>query len=272
VASLRIGGITFTGSYQVGRQIMQRLAGESRPAICEMGGKNPAYVAASADLSQAAEGVARAAFGYSGQKCSACSRAFVHRDHYEEFKELLLAKTGELVVGDPSGDVFTGPLISPAAMTRFESVVEGVRQSGGQILAGGERLKDGPLDRGFYAALTVAEVPETSEVWNTELFLPLVTIASVAGLDEAIARANDTEYGLTAGIYSSDEREIERYFDAVEASVIYANRRSGATTGAWPGMQPISGWKASGSTGKGTGGPYYIQQYMREQSRTIVSA
>jgi 1-pyrroline-5-carboxylate dehydrogenase len=118
----------------------------------------------------------------------------------------------------------------------------------------------------------VVEAPAESSIWTDELFVPLVAVTPVANLDEAIRRANETEYGLTAGIYSSDDREIDRYFDEVEASVIYANRRSGATTGAWPGMQPISGWKASGSTGKGTGGPYYLQQYMREQARASVSA
>ena len=86
----------------------------------------------------------------------------------------------------------------------------------------------------------------------------------------ALARANDTEYGLTAGIFSEDEDEIARFFDRIEAGVAYANRRTGATTGAWPGVQSFCGWKASGSTGKGGCGPYYVAQFLREQSRTIV--
>ena len=88
-------------------------------------------------------------------------------------------------------------------------------------------------------------------------------------LDEAIELANRTEYGLTAGIFSEDEREIEQFFDRIQAGVTYANRRAGATTGAWPGINSFGGWKASGSTGRGTGGPYYVQQFMREQSRVI---
>ncbi|HEX2340526.1 MAG TPA: aldehyde dehydrogenase family protein, partial [Vicinamibacterales bacterium] len=92
----------------------------------------------------------------------------------------------------------------------------------------------------------------------------------VATLDEAIALANNTEYGLTAGIFSEDDREIEQFFNRVHAGVLYANRRAGATTGAWPGINPFGGWKASGSTGRGTGGPWYVQQFMREQSRVRI--
>jgi 1-pyrroline-5-carboxylate dehydrogenase len=89
-------------------------------------------------------------------------------------------------------------------------------------------------------------------------------------LEEAIQHANDVQYGLTAGIFTQDDREIEEFFDSIQAGVIYANRRAGATTGAWPGQNSFGGWKASGSTGKGTGGPHYLQQFFREQSRTRV--
>ena len=100
--------------------------------------------------------------------------------------------------------------------------------------------------------------------------MPLLAVGRVAGLDEAIAESNKAEYGLTAGIYSADPQEIERFFDEVEAGVCYANRRTGATTGAWPGVQAFCGWKGSGSTGKGGCGPYYVAQFMREQSRTVM--
>ena len=89
-------------------------------------------------------------------------------------------------------------------------------------------------------------------------------------LDDAIARANDTEYGLTAGFYSEARAEIDEWLSSIEAGVIYVNRRAGATTGAWPGVQPFGGWKGSGTTGKAGGGPYYVQQYLREQSRTVI--
>jgi 1-pyrroline-5-carboxylate dehydrogenase len=103
-----------------------------------------------------------------------------------------------------------------------------------------------------------------------DLFKKVVVVAQVKNLDEALAEANDTEYGLTAGIFSEDREEITRFFDRIEAGVVYANRKGGATTGAWPGCQSFAGWKASGSTGKGGLGPYYVQQFMREQSQTVV--
>jgi 1-pyrroline-5-carboxylate dehydrogenase len=102
------------------------------------------------------------------------------------------------------------------------------------------------------------------------MFLPITTVAAVEDLDEALRRANDVCYGLTAGFYSRDKREIRTFLDRIEAGVTYVNRAAGATTGAWPGYQPFGGWKASGSTGKSSGGPHYLPQYLREQSQTIV--
>ena len=96
-------------------------------------------------------------------------------------------------------------------------------------------------------------------------------IAAVDSLDEALALANDNTYGLTAGVYSEDQAEIDRFLEGVHAGVLYVNRRAGATTGAWPGINPFGGWKASGSSGRGTGGPYYVQQFMREQSRVVIA-
>jgi 1-pyrroline-5-carboxylate dehydrogenase len=100
--------------------------------------------------------------------------------------------------------------------------------------------------------------------------VPITVVGDVISLDEAIDLANSTEYGLTAGIFSEDDREIEQFFNQIHAGVTYANRRAGATTGAWPGINSFGGWKASGSTGRGTGGPYYVQQFMREQSRVRI--
>ena len=100
--------------------------------------------------------------------------------------------------------------------------------------------------------------------------MPITVIAEVMTLDEAIDLANHTEYGLTAGIFSEDEKEVDTFFERIQAGTTYANRRAGATTGAWPGINPFGGWKASGSTGRGTGGPWYVQQFMHEQSRVRI--
>jgi 1-pyrroline-5-carboxylate dehydrogenase len=98
-----------------------------------------------------------------------------------------------------------------------------------------------------------------------------VAVAPFDELDDAIEKANDTEYGLTAGLFSEDEQEIQEWLDRIHAGVVYVNRRAGSTTGAWPGVQPFGGWKASRTTGKAGGGPYYVMQYLREQSRTVIS-
>ena len=101
--------------------------------------------------------------------------------------------------------------------------------------------------------------------------MPFVAVDKVDSLDEAIQLANDTEYGLTAGIFTEDEAEQKTFLDNIQAGVVYVNRRAGATTGAWPGMQPFGGWKASGTGGKGGGSKYYVQQYLREQSQTVIA-
>jgi 1-pyrroline-5-carboxylate dehydrogenase len=270
-----VAGLTFTGSYETGMAI-QRVRAETsafpRPAICEMGGKNPAIVMASAELEDAALGVARSAFGMSGQKCSACSRALVQRPVYEKFCELLVEKALSFKIAHPiERDTFTGPVISGSSVATFEAAAAEARASG-RLLAGGARVDQGALARGNYVELTVAELPPESRIWREELFVPFLAIGPVDSLDEALALANDTHFGLTAGFYSRDEAEIERFFAEIEAGVVYVNRKAGATTGAWPGVQPFGGWKGSGSTGKAGGGPHYLQQYAREQSRTIIES
>jgi 1-pyrroline-5-carboxylate dehydrogenase len=137
---------------------------------------------------------------------------------------------------------------------------------------GGERLTAGALANGHYVSPAIATLPLESSLFRTELFAPLLVIGEVSSLDEAIAESNRAEYGLTAGIYSASEAEVARFFDEIEAGVCYANKRTGATTGAWPGAQAFCGWKGSGSTGKGGCGPYYVMQFMREQSRTTIHA
>ena len=132
------------------------------------------------------------------------------------------------------------------------------------------QLKEGDLARGNFVEPTVVEVPLDSWIWKRELFVPFVSVAPYDDLDEALRLANDTEYGLTAGFYSEDRAEIQRFLDTIEAGVLYVNRRAGATTGAWPGVQAFGGWKGSGSTGKAGLSMYYVAQFMREQSHTVV--
>jgi len=115
----------------------------------------------------------------------------------------------------------------------------------------------------------VSDLPEDHHLWQDEMFVPITIIARVKNFDEAMQRANDVQYGLTAGVYGSQE-EVEAFYDQIQAGVTYANRPQGATTGAWPGFQPFGGWKGSGSTGKNSGGVYYLPLYMHEQIRNFV--
>lgn len=274
VAHPGVDGLTFTGSHAAGMEVYRSFAGAyPKPVVCEMGGKNPAIVTADADLDVAATGIARSAFGFSGQKCSACSRVYVHRDVHDELVARLVAKTAELVVGDPlERPVFVGPVVDADAVARFSDAVAHAREVG-RVVAGGEVLGagDGRADGHYVAPTIVTGVPVDDRLFRDELFVPLVAIAPVDSLDEALALANDTDFGLTAGLFSGDDADVERFLDEIEAGVVYVNRAAGATTGAWPGVQPFGGWKGSGSTGKAGGGPHYVQLYLREQSRTVVS-
>jgi 1-pyrroline-5-carboxylate dehydrogenase len=266
-----VSGMTFTGSYEVGMDIYRNFAKDyPKPVICEMGGKNPAIVTAKANLDKATDGVLRSAFGYQGQKCSAASRVYVQHEVYDDFVKLLREKVETITIGNPlERDVFMGPVINERAVETFEEAAAEA-QKNGQVIAGGERLSEGDLDRGNFVAPTVVEVPRDSWIWKKELFVPFVAVGPVDSLDEAIRLANDTEYGLTAGIFTEDEAEKRRFLEEIEAGVVYVNRRAGATTGAWPGMQPFGGWKGSGTGGKAGGGHYYVQQYLREQSQTVI--
>jgi 1-pyrroline-5-carboxylate dehydrogenase len=268
----RLDGLLFTGSKAVGMSIIRRFSTEyPKPCITEMGGKNPAIILPSADIEAAAEGVMRSAFGLQGQKCSACSRVYLHKDVKARFVESLLEKTAALSIGDPSRDgVFLGPVIHKRAYENYARYVEMAR-NGGRVLQGGRQLKEGDLAKGYFVAPTIVDgLAKDHALFKEEMFLPIVCLAEVDSLDEAIRWSNNTDYGLTAGLFSHVPGEVQAFLDRIEAGVVYVNRRAGATTGAWPGVQPFGGWKGSGSSGKAAGGLYYIQQFMREQSRTII--
>jgi 1-pyrroline-5-carboxylate dehydrogenase len=268
-----IGGMVFTGSYEVGMKLYRSFATDfPRPIITEMGGKNPAIVTASANLDEAAEGAMRSAFGFDGQKCSALARVYVDKRVIGDFVDKLVERTRTIAVGDPTKrENWMGPVINQRAVDTFTRAVDEARADGGTIAIGGEVLRDDETGRGYFPAPTVVTgLPTTHRLFKDELFVPLLVVGAVDSLDEALTLANQTEYGLTAGIFSEDRGEIQRFLDAIQAGVVYVNRRAGATTGAWPGIQSFGGWKGSGSSGKSGLGPYYVQQFMREQSQTII--
>jgi 1-pyrroline-5-carboxylate dehydrogenase len=268
-----IDGLVFTGSYEVGMHL-QRSFTQSypRPIITEMGGKNPAIVTRTADLDDAVEGVARAAFGYDGQKCSANSRVYVERPVAAAFLEKLVARTKQITVGDPTERAnWMGPVINARALKKFTDAVAETKRDGGTILVGGEVLADATTERGYFPMPTVATgLPLEHRLFREELFVPFLVVGEVDSVDQAIELANGLDYGLTAGIYTRDRDVMRRFLDTIQAGVVYVNRKAGATTGAWPGVQSFGGWKGSGSSGKNGLGPHYVAQFMREQSQTMV--
>jgi 1-pyrroline-5-carboxylate dehydrogenase len=268
-----VDGLVFTGSKEVGMRVYKEFAKDyPKPVIAEMGGKNPAIVTASADLDAAAEGVMRAAFGFDGQKCSACSRVYVDNRVKEKFLALLIGYTQSRVkVGDPTQkETFMGPVINQAAADTYARAADDARRGGGKFLYGGNVIQRGDLGKGFFVEPAIVELDKSHKLFQEELFLPFLVVAGVNSFDEAMQRANDSEYGLCAGVYSREQKEIDAFFNNIQAGVTYSNRRAGATTGAWPGINSFGGWKGSGSSGKSGLGPFYVQQFMREQSRWIV--
>jgi 1-pyrroline-5-carboxylate dehydrogenase len=267
-----IDGIVFTGSYDVGFKLFKSFSTSwPRPCIVEMGGKNPAIVSRKADLEEAAEGIMRSAFGFGGQKCSANSRVYVERPVHDELVRMLVEKTEKITIGDPiKRENWLGPIIDQKAVDRHQQAVSEARRDG-TVFTGGEHLSDGALARGFYVEPTVVGgLSPDHRLFQDELFAPFTAVQAVDSLDEALRLANDSTYGLTAGVYSEDQAEVDRFLDEIEAGVLYVNRRAGATTGAWPGVQAFGGWKGSGSTGKAGLSIYYVAQFMREQSHTVV--
>jgi 1-pyrroline-5-carboxylate dehydrogenase len=265
-------GMAFTGSYQVGMHIYKNFSLKyPKPVVVEMGGKNPCIVTGNADIDAAMEGIARSAFGYGGQKCSACSRAYIFDGVKSSFVNKIVERTKQMKLGNPiQRDVFVGPVINENAVKNYEGYIQRIKEAGGEILVGGNVRKDGDFQYGYYVEPTVALMPDkNNELFYEEMFLPILLIAGVKGMDEALELSNKAVYGLTAGIFSKDQGEVKRFLDGIEAGVTYVNRKGGATTGAWPGVNPFGGWKASGSTGPAALGPYYLLKFLREQSRTI---
>lgn len=264
----RVDGVAFTGSAEVGWGIIRGFGTDAyaKPVLAEMGGSNPAIVMATADLDDAVEGIVRSAYGFSGQKCSATRRVVVERGVHDELVRRLQARIEQIVVGDPaSAAVFMGPVIDENIAARVASALQTARADGATVFS--TAIPDGAGH--FVSPTLVTGLPRGHHLTRDELFAPVVTVTAVDGVDEALAEANAVDYGLSAGIFSGVAQETDRFLDEIEAGVVYVNRREGATTGAWPGLQSFCGWKASGSSGKGGLGPWYLPGFMREQSRTV---
>ncbi len=266
VISPDVQGIAFTGSRIVGMNMIKKSyeQGLQKIFIVEMGGKNPAIVSKHSEIDDAVNGVANAAFGFGGQKCSALSRLYVHESIKELFVSKLIDKLRVMKIGNPlNKEVFLGPLISETAYKKFNEIIDKAKQTG-RVLYGGNTINIGL--NGYYVEPAIIEVSHNNELIVNELFLPVLSIETFKDFDSAIILANDTQYGLTAGLYSKNKKEIAQFSTYIQAGVVYINRKMSATTGAIVGLHTFVGWKGSALTGKGTGSKHYLQQFMKEQS------
>ena len=195
----------------------------------------------------------------------------MHESIYPAFMEKLIAQAKTVTIGDPSKqEIYMGPVINAKSVDRHLQAISEARAIG-KIAFGGTDLREkSEFKHGHFADPTIAELPSTARHFKDEFFSPFLAVTKFSNLEHAIEEANQADYGLTAGIFTNEKSEITYFMDHIEAGVLYANRATGATTGAWPGVQSFCGWKGSGATGKGGCGPYYVAQFMREQCRTIM--
>jgi len=272
IASPLTAGATFTGSFAVGMGIVRALQSGPypRPCIAEMGGKNACIVTAHADLGRAALGIVRSAFGMGGQKCSALSRLYVQASVADALTQALTQQIQAIRIGNPSHrENWLGPVTTASAYEKYAHYCAELRSGDARVLTGGEPLRGQGLERGYYVRPTLAEAPVTHKLWQEEMFLPILMMHRVDTRETAMHLANESALGLTAGFYGGAD-EVAWFNEHIQAGTTYANRPQGATTGAWPGYQAFGGWKGSGSTGKAIGSFYYLPQYLREQSQTVV--
>ena len=165
-------------------------------------------------------------------------------------------------------DIFLGPIINSDAKSKFENASD-LAKKDGYVLTGGSVIKTEQLENGYFVEPTIVEkLPEEHKLMKEELFLPFLCIQRYDDFDEAVKLANKSEYGLTAGIFSEDKKQLDDFFSKINSGVIYANRSASATTSALVSSQPFVGWKHSGTTGKGAGGENYLQQFLRTQTQT----
>ncbi|KEZ47283.1 L-glutamate gamma-semialdehyde dehydrogenase [Metabacillus indicus] len=256
--------ISFTGSRDVGLRIFNRASQLNdgqiwlKRVIAEMGGKDTIVVDKEADLELAAQSIVKSAFGFSGQKCSACSRAVIVEDVYDQVLNRAVELTKELTVGNPTENHFMGPVIDQAAFDKIMSYVE-IGKEEGRILSGGE----GDSSKGFFVQPTiVADVDPKARLMQEEIFGPVVAFAKAKDFDEAIEIANNTEYGLTGAVITKNRENMEKAREDFHVGNLYFNR---GCTGAIVGYQPFGGFNMSGTDSK-AGGPDYLQLHMQAKT------
>ncbi len=258
--------IAFTGSREVGLHINQSAASQAKGqiwikrTILEMGGKDAIVVCDDADIDSAVEGTVQAAFGFQGQKCSACSRLILHEKIYDQFIEKLVPKVKALEIGDPTDNKKVGPVVNEGSLKSILGYIEHGKKDG-RLLTGGNRVQG---KDGYYVEPTVfADIQAGSKLEQEEIFGPVLAIIKARDYDHALQIANDTEFGLTGAVYTRDEKKLQRAIDEFHVGNLYLNRKC---TGAMVGAHPFGGFNMSGTDSK-AGGPDYL--YLFSQAKSI---
>jgi 1-pyrroline-5-carboxylate dehydrogenase len=259
--------IAFTGSKEVGLDIHERAA-KAQPGqiwikrtILEMGGKDSIIVCADADFDAAVDGVIASAFGFSGQKCSACSRVIVEEAIYPEFIDRLRERADQLTVGDPATNPNMGPVVNEGALRTILDYIE-IGKKEGRLLAGGKTIET--PEKGYYVAPTViADIAPDARLAQEEIFGPVLAVIRARDFDHALEIANNTEFGLTGAVYSTDRVKLDRARREFHVGNLYFNRKC---TGAMVGAHPFGGFNMSGTDSK-AGGPDYL--YLFTQAKSV---
>ena len=259
--------IAFTGSKSVGLEIHERAA-KTMPGqvwikrtILEMGGKDSIVVCADADLDAAVDGVVASAFGFSGQKCSACSRAIVEAPIYNIFVERVRERVARLTVGDPTTNPSMGPVVNKAALASMLDYIETGKKEG-RLVAGGNAPQTS--EGGYFLEPTVfADIAPDAVIAQEEIFGPVLAIIKVESFEEGLRVANNTEYGLTGALYTGDRAKLDHARREFHVGNLYFNRKC---TGAMVGAHPFGGFNMSGTDSK-AGGPDYL--YLFTQAKSV---
>ena len=259
--------VAFTGSKSVGLEIHERAA-HAQPGqiwikrtVLEMGGKDSILVCADADFDAAVNGVVASAFGFSGQKCSACSRAIVEAPLYDTFVERLRERVATLTLGEPAANPNMGPVINRAALDSMLKFIE-IGKKEGRLIAGGSA--PATADGGYFVQPTIfSGIPPHGVLAQEEIFGPVLAVIKVESFEEGLRVANNTEYGLTGSIYSSDRDRLDRARREFHVGNLYFNRKC---TGAMVGAHPFGGFNMSGTDSK-AGGPDYL--YLFTQAKSV---
>jgi 1-pyrroline-5-carboxylate dehydrogenase len=258
--------IAFTGSKAVGLEIHESAA-RTQPGqkfikrtVLEMGGKDSIIVEEDCDIDAAVEGVAVSAFGFNGQKCSACSRAIVSASIYDSFCDRLRQRVEQIKQGDPAQDFYAGPVVNQAA---YQQILEyiAIGKSEGRLLSGGHAVEN-PGGGFFIAPTVIADVAPTARISLEEIFGPVLAIIKSTSFDDALNIANNTEYGLTGALYSKSREKLDRAREQFHVGNLYFNRKC---TGAMVGAHPFGGFNMSGTDSK-AGGPDYLLLFTQAKS------